>query len=77
FGLAAFETLYPLYTADKAHYAPKDISIAITGGGLAGAIFQIFLFDKFMKYFKELTFIQLSLLYSAIILFLLIVAHHY
>nr|WP_325167708.1 multidrug efflux MFS transporter NorA [Staphylococcus simulans] len=77
FGLAAFETLYPLYTADKAHYAPKDISIAITGGGLAGAIFQIFLFDKFMKYFKELTFIQLSLLYSAIMLFLLIVAHHY
>ncbi|MBF0805153.1 MFS transporter, partial [Neisseria sp. 19428wB4_WF04] len=30
FGLSSFETLFPLYTADKAHYSPLDISIAIT-----------------------------------------------
>lgn len=77
FGLAAFETLFSLYTADKANYTPKDISIAITGGGIFGAIFQVFLFDKFMKYFKELTFIQWALLYSSIVLFLLIIAHNY
>lgn len=77
FGLAAFETLFSLYTADKVHYSPKDISIAITGGGIAGAVFQIFLFDKFMKYFEELTFIQIALFYSAVVLFCLIIAHGY
>ena len=34
FGLSAFETLFSLYTSDKAGYTPKDISIAITGGGI-------------------------------------------
>ncbi|MGT2596623.1 hypothetical protein ACVQ90_05275 [Staphylococcus aureus] len=34
FGLSAFEALYSLYTADKVNYSPKDISIAITGGGI-------------------------------------------
>lgn len=68
FGLSAFETLFPLYTADKAHYSPLDISFAITGGGILGAVFQVFFFDKFMKHFKELTFINYSLIYSAIVL---------
>ncbi|MGO2078068.1 MAG: MFS transporter, partial [Staphylococcus equorum] len=56
------------YTADKAHYSPLDISFAITGGGILGAVFQVFFFDKFMKHFKELTFINYSLIYSAIVL---------
>lgn len=77
FGLSAFETLFPLYTADKAHYQPFDISIAITGGGILGAIFQVLLFDKFMKYLKELTFINYALVYSGIILISLTFASHY
>jgi len=77
FGLSAFETLFPLYTADKAHYSPIDISFAITGGGIFGAIFQVFFFDKFMKYFEELTFITYALLYSAIILLALTFMHNY
>ncbi|WP_192947439.1 multidrug efflux MFS transporter NorA [Staphylococcus cohnii] len=77
FGLSAFETLFPLYTADKAHYSPIDISFAITGGGIFGAIFQVFFFDKFMKYFEELTFITYALLYSAIILLVLTFMHSY
>ena len=77
FGLSAFETLFPLYTADKAHYQLFDISIAITGGGILGAIFQVLLFDKFMKYLKELTFINYALVYSGIILISLTFASHY
>ncbi|MES3712743.1 multidrug efflux MFS transporter NorA [Staphylococcus ureilyticus] len=77
FGLSAFETLFPLYTADKAHYSPIDISFAITGGGIFGAIFQVFFFDKFMKYFEELTFITYALLYSVIILLALTFMHNY
>lgn len=77
FGLSSFETLFPLYTADKAQYSPIDISFAITGGGILGAVFQVFFFDKFMNYFKELTFITYSLLYSAIILLALTFVHSY
>lgn len=77
FGLSAFETLFSLYTSDKANYSPKDISIAITGGGIFGAVFQVFFFDKFMKFMTELNFIACSLLYSAIVLFMLILANSY
>lgn len=77
FGLSSFETLFSLYTSEKAHYTPRDISIAIVGGGVAGAVFQVFFFDKFMKYMTELTFIIWSLLYSAIVLGLLIVSNSY
>ncbi|MCM3069985.1 multidrug efflux MFS transporter NorA [Staphylococcus warneri] len=77
FGLSAFETLFSLYTSDKAGYTPKDISIAITGGGIFGALFQVFFFDKFMKFTTELNFIAWSLLYSAIVLVMLIIAQSY
>ena len=77
FGLSSFDTLFPLYTADKAHYSPLDISIAITGGGIFGAVFQVFFFDKFMKYFSELTFITYALIYSAIILAALTLTNSY
>ncbi|MBI5974013.1 multidrug efflux MFS transporter NorA [Staphylococcus canis] len=76
-GLSAFETLFPLYTADKMNFKPADISIAITGGGVVGAVFQIFLFDKLIQFFSELTFIIYALIYSAFILFILIFAHSY
>lgn len=77
FGLSAFETLFSLYTSDKAGYTPKDISIAITVGGIFGALFQVFFFDKFMKFTTELNFIAWSLLYSAIVLVMLIIAQGY
>ncbi|NJH66538.1 multidrug efflux MFS transporter NorA, partial [Staphylococcus agnetis] len=76
-GLSAFETLFPLYTADKMNFQPSDISIAIVGGGVFGAIFQIFFFDKLIRYFSELTFIVYALIYSAIVLGLLIFAYSY
>ena len=63
FGLSAFEHRI-FYSHHKVNYSPKDISIAITGGGIFGALFQIYFFDKFMKY-SELTFIAWSLIYSS------------
>ena len=63
--------------ADKVNYTPKDISIAIIGGGVFGALFQVFFFDKFMKYMSELNFIAWSLLYSAIVLVMLVLANGY
>lgn len=77
FGLSAFETLFPLYTADKMDFQPGDISIAITGGGIFGAIFQVFLFDKMIRRMSELVFIIYALIYSAFVLVLLIFANSY
>ncbi|MCO4346112.1 multidrug efflux MFS transporter NorA [Staphylococcus agnetis] len=76
-GLSAFETLFPLYTADKMNFQPSDISIAIVGGGVFGAIFQIFFFDKLIRHFNELTFITYALIYSAIVLSFLIFSYSY
>lgn len=42
-----------------------------------GALFQVFFFDKFMKYMSELNFIAWSLLYSAIVLVMLVLANGY
>ena len=77
FGLSAFETLFSLYTSEKANYSPKDISIAITGGASLVLYSKFFFFDKFMKYMTELNFIASSLLYSAIVLVMLILANGY
>ncbi|MCE5039453.1 multidrug efflux MFS transporter NorA [Staphylococcus auricularis] len=77
FGLSAFETLFPLYAADKADYSPIDISVAIMVGGVLGALIQVFLFDKLMKFMSELNFIICALLYSIIVLFSLTLAHSY
>ncbi|HJE01554.1 multidrug efflux MFS transporter NorA [Staphylococcus auricularis] len=77
FGLSAFETLFPLYAADKADYSPIDISVAIMVGGVLGAFIQVFLFDKLMKFMSELNFIICALLYSIIVLFSLTLAHSY
>ncbi|ARJ51233.1 multidrug efflux MFS transporter NorA [Staphylococcus lutrae] len=76
-GLSAFETLFPLYTADKIDFDPADISIAITGGGIFGAIFQVFFFDKMIRYMSELVFIIYALIYSSVVLVLLIFAQSY
>ncbi|MGJ5712718.1 multidrug efflux MFS transporter NorA [Staphylococcus auricularis] len=77
FGLSAFETLFPLYAADKADYSPIDISVAIMAGGVLGALIQVFLFDKLMKFMSELNFIICALLYSIIVLFSLTLSHSY
>ena len=77
FGLSAFETLFSLYTSEKANYSPKDISNCDYGWGHLWCCIQVFFFDKFMKYMTELNFIASSLLYSAIVLVMLILANGY
>lgn len=77
FGLAAFESFFSLYVDHKFAFTEKDIAIAITGGAIIGAIFQIVLFDPLMKKLGEINLIRISLIYSAIFVYAMTVATSY
>ncbi|WP_163103056.1 MFS transporter [Peribacillus alkalitolerans] len=77
FGLAAFESLFSLFTDHKFGFTPKDIAIMITGGGIVGAIVQVVLFDHFTKWIGEIRLIRYSLLLSTILVFLITVVNSY
>ncbi|NLY79951.1 MAG: MFS transporter, partial [Lysinibacillus sp.] len=53
FGLAAFESFFALFADHKFAFTPNDIAIAITGGAIIGAIFQVVVFDRLMKVLGE------------------------
>lgn len=67
FGLAAFDSLFSLFVDRKFGFTPKDIAIIITGGGLVGALAQVFLFDRLTQKFGEVKLIRYSFIFSAIL----------
>ena len=69
FGLAAFESFFSLFVDHKFAFTPTDIAIAITGGALLGAIFQVALFDRLTKILGEINLIRISLVLSAVLVF--------
>ncbi|KGR87234.1 multidrug efflux MFS transporter NorA [Lysinibacillus odysseyi] len=77
FGLAAFESFFSLFADHKFAFKPTDIAIAITGGAILGAIFQVALFDPLMKALGEINLIRLSLGLSAILVLALTFVNSY
>lgn len=77
FGLAAFESFFALFVDHKFSFTPKDIAIAITGGAILGAIFQVLLFDKLTKVIGEINLIRWSLVLSAVLVFALTLVNSY
>ena len=77
FGLAAFESFFSLYTDHKFGFEPYDIAIAITGGAVFGAIFQVWLFDPLTKRFGEIGVIRGSLFFSAVLVYMMTVVNQY
>ena len=77
FGLAAFESFFALFVDHKFGFTPKDIAIAITGGAILGAIFQVALFDKLTKVMGEINVIRWSLVASAILVYVLTLVNSY
>ena len=77
FGLAAFESFFSLFVDHKFSFTPKDIAIAITGGAVLGAIFQVALFDKLTKLIGEISLIRWSLVLSGILVFVLTLVNSY
>lgn len=77
FGLASFESLFSLFVDHKFAFTPKDIAIAVIGGGLVGAIVQLLLFDRMAKKIGEISVIRYCLVLSAILTFLMTVVNTY
>lgn len=77
FGLAAFDSFFSLYTNHKFGFTPSDIAIAITGGAIIGAIFQVVLFDPLTRVMGEINIIRWSLLISGILVYMMTVVNTY
>lgn len=77
FGLAAFESFFSLFVDHKFSFTPKDIAIAITGGAILGAIFQVALFDRLTKLLGEIRLIQICLVLSAVLVYALTIVNSY
>lgn len=72
FGLAVYEMMFSLFVDEKLGFTVRDISIIITVGSIAGVVAQISFFDKLVKVFGERMLINLTLLTSAIFIFMTI-----
>lgn len=77
FGLAAFESFFALFADHKFAFTPNDIAIAITGGAIIGAIFQVVVFDRLMKVLGEINVIRVSLILSAVLVFAITIVNSY
>lgn len=77
FGLAAFDSFFSLYTTAKHGFTPSDIAIAITGGAIIGAIFQVALFDPLTRLMGEINIIRWSLVISAVLVSAMTAADSY
>ncbi|WP_175638509.1 multidrug efflux MFS transporter NorA [Metabacillus schmidteae] len=77
FGLSSFESLFALFVDHKFGFTPQDIAIMITGGAIVGAIAQVALFDRLTRWLGEIRLIRYSLIFSAILVFLLTIVNHY
>jgi MFS transporter, DHA1 family, multidrug resistance protein len=77
FGLAAFESFFSLFVDHKFQFTPADIAIVITGGAIFGAVSQVLLFDRLTRIWGEIKLIRVSLILSALLVFLMTVVHSY
>ncbi|RIJ63709.1 multidrug efflux MFS transporter NorA [Rummeliibacillus sp. POC4] len=77
FGLASFESFFSLFVDKKFNFTPSDIAIAITGGGIMGAIVQLLLFDRLTRKIGEINVTRYSLIFSVILVFLVTVVNGY
>jgi len=77
FGLAAFDSLFSLYTDHKFGFTPMDISIMITGGAIIGAVAQVALFDRMTVWWGEIRLVRYCLLLSIVLVFLMTVVENY
>lgn len=77
FGLANFEAIFPLFVDAKFHYSPRDISIIITIGALAGTIVQAALIGKLINTFGERKLINVTFLLSAVSMVLMLLSGNF
>ncbi|WP_289140620.1 MFS transporter [uncultured Brevibacillus sp.] len=77
FGLANFEVIFPLFVDAKFGYTPRDISIIITVGALAGTIVQAALIGKLITRFGEKKLINWTFFLSAVSMVLMLLSGNF
>ncbi|KAB2494239.1 MFS transporter [Priestia endophytica] len=77
FGLAVYEMMFSLFVDEKFGFTVRDISIIITVGSIAGVVAQILFFDRLVNVIGERMLINLTLLSSAIFIFITILIDGY
>lgn len=77
FGLAVFEMMFSLFVDEKLGFTVRDISVIITVGSIAGVTSQILFFDKLVNLVGERMLVNLTLLSSAIFIFISILIDGY
>lgn len=77
FGLANYETVFGLFVDQKFGFTPKDIAYIITFGSIAGAVVQATIFGWILNRLGEKKVISLSLIISAVFVFLTLFVHTY
>ncbi|GKV67357.1 MULTISPECIES: MFS transporter [unclassified Sporosarcina] len=77
FGLAVYEMMFALFVDEKLGFTIREISVIITVGSIAGVVAQILFFDKMVNLIGERMLINLTLLSSAIFIFISILINGY
>lgn len=77
FGLANFEVIFPLFVDAKFAYTPRDISIIITVGALAGTIVQAALIGKLITRFGEKKLINVTFFLSAVAMVMMLLSGNF
>ena len=70
FGLAAYETVFSLFTDHKFGFTPSDIALIITVSSLIAVVVQLLFFDKLVNLLGEKKLIQICLVIAAVFAFL-------
>ncbi|WP_088830120.1 MFS transporter [Paenibacillus tyrfis] len=77
FGLMNFESVISLYVDVKHGFTPKDISLMITLGALAGVFTQAVLFERLLRRFSERQILIAMFLLSAVMMLAVLVTKTY
>ncbi|KPV59901.1 multidrug transporter [Paenibacillus sp. A3] len=77
FGLMNFEAVISLYVDVKHGFTPKDISLMITLGALAGVFTQAVLFERLLRRFSERQILIAMFLLSAVMMLAVLVTKTY
>jgi MFS transporter, DHA1 family, multidrug resistance protein len=77
FGLAVYEMMFSLFVDVKFGFTVRDISIIITVGSIAGVVAQILFFNRLVKVIGERMLIKLTLLSTAIFIYITILIDAY
>ncbi|SCW31576.1 MFS transporter, DHA1 family, multidrug resistance protein [Paenibacillus tianmuensis] len=77
FGLMGFESVISLYVTEKHGFTPKDISLMITLGALAGVFTQAVLFERLLRRFSERQILMAMFLLAAVMMLAVLAAKTY